>query len=122
MDTNAYFRTDTVAMDSTYTSTALKVGPMTHPLAVEIIVPSIVSGDTITAKLSFSDTDTLGIYDFTQGKAITAAGIYYLPFFTNYMYAFLKLTTTDAATATAQSYGLVVARIVPAAYDKKLSP
>jgi hypothetical protein len=117
MDKNMYFRTDTVAMDSTFTSAALKIGPMTHPLAVEIIVPSCVSGDTITAKLSFSDTDTLGIYDFTQGKVITAAGRYLLPFFTSYMYAFLKLTTTDAATATAQSYGLVTAKIVPVGYD-----
>ena len=119
MDKNTYFRTDTSVMDSTYVSSALKVGPMTHPLAVEIIVPACVSGDTITAKLSFSDTDSAigSVKDITQRAAITAAGRYLLPFYTAYMYAYLTLTTTDAATATAQAYGAVVAKIVPVGYD-----
>lgn len=117
MDKNAYFRTDTANMDSTYTSAVLKVGPMLHPLVLEVVVPTIVSGDTITAKLSFSDTDTKGEDNSASFKAISAKGVYHYPFFTEKLYAFLTLTTTDAATATAQAYGGVVARIVPAGYD-----
>jgi len=119
MDKNAYFRSDTVGpMSANFQSTALQVGPMLKSEYVEVIIPSIVSGDSIIVSIAFSDSATINKSGGeTFFKSLNAAGRYLYPFFTNKAYASILMNCTNAATATALAFGNVSAKIVPAGYD-----
>ena len=118
MDSNMYFRKAAVgAMSASFTSTWYRTGPQTVPLMCDILIPSIVSGDSIIAKLEFSHTDGGTVESTTWLKSLTAAGRYVLPFFSQWEFVKLTLTATNAATATALAFGAVEAKIVPVGYD-----
>ena len=122
MDSYTYFRKASVgAMTATFASLWFPVGPMTGPLGVEILIPAVVSGDSLVPKIEFSDADGGTVYLTITGPTITAAGRYFIPFFSGKLaFAKLTLTATNAATATALAFGAVEARIVPVGYAAQL--
>jgi hypothetical protein len=119
MDTNLTLRTGATDLTADETLTSVHIGPMTRPLYLHVVVPSITSTDTLDVELEFCDaaTSTTEVYNQNM-KQITAAGYYSTPFYTDEEYLQVKLNVTDVG-GSGFSAGAVKVWIAPAhRYDK----
>ena len=117
MDTNLYFRKSSVANLTADVTYDLKIGPMSKPMALELIVPQDSALDSLDVKIDFSATSGGTMVHSTRMAQIPAAGNgrYLMPFYTNQIWARLTLDVTDGGGGV--DYGAVSAKIVPVGYD-----
>lgn len=100
MDTNTVLRDGTSNLTADETLTSVLVGPMTKPLWLHVVVPSVSSGDTLDVELEFcaAGASTTQISNMNM-KQITAAGHYAIPFYTQHEYLQVKLNVTADSSA-----------------------
>ena len=117
MDTNLYFRKSSVANLTADVTYDLKIGPMSKPMALEMIIPQDSALDTLDVSLVFSATSGGAAVATLSLPQILAAGTgrYFLPFYTNQLWVRLILNVTDGGGGV--DYGAVSAKIVPVGYD-----
>lgn len=115
MDTNLTLRTGASDLTADETLTSVRIGPMTRPMELCVLVPSITATDTLDVELEFCDVDasTTEIYNMNM-KQISAAGFYSIPFITHEEYLQVKLNVTDVG-GSGFSAGAVKVWIAPAA-------
>jgi hypothetical protein len=96
MDTNLVLRDGTSDLTGDETLTAVKIGPMTHPLWLHVLVPAVSSGDVLDVELEFCTEalPTTEVYNMNF-KQITALGHYAIPFYTLLESLQVKLNETD---------------------------
>ena len=94
MDTNLVLRDGTSDLEADESLTAVQVGPMTQPMWLHVLVPSITAADTLDVEIEFNDDGSTEIFNFNF-KQIAAAGHYSEPFFTQHDYILVKLNITD---------------------------
>ncbi len=96
MDTNLVLRDGTSNLTADETLTSVLIGPMTRPMWLHVLVPSVSSGDVLDVELEFceSTASTTEVYNMNM-KQITAAGHFAIPFFTTLEYLQVKLNETD---------------------------
>ena len=96
MDTNLVLRDGTSSLTGDETLTTIKIGPMTRPLWLHVLVPSVSSGDVLDVELEFCTAvaPTVEVYNMNMAQ-ITVAGHYAIPFYTKEPYLQVKLNETD---------------------------
>jgi len=98
MDTNLELRDGSADLTADETLTSVQVGPMSRPMWLHLLVPSITATDTLDVELEFCDSaaSTTEVYNMNM-KQITAAGHYAVPFFMapTLEYLQVKLNVTD---------------------------
>jgi hypothetical protein len=96
MDTNSTLRTGATDLTADETLTSVRVGPMTRPMWLIVIVPEVSSGDTLDVELEFCDASasTTQVQNMNMAQ-ISAAGVHQLQFITPYEYLQVKLNETD---------------------------
>jgi hypothetical protein len=94
MDTNLVLRDGSSNLTADESLTALQIGPMVHPMELNVLVPAVSSGDVLDVEVEFNDDGSTEIANFNF-KQITAAGLYHEPIFTHHDYILVKLNETD---------------------------
>lgn len=117
MDTNLYFRKVADGNLTADETDDLKIGPMSKPMALEVIVPQDSALDSLDISLIFSATSGGAAVATLTLPQIPAAGTgrYFLPFFTNQLWVRCTWNVTDGGGGV--NYGAVVGKIVPVGYD-----
>jgi hypothetical protein len=114
MDTNLVLRDGTANLTADETLTSVRIGPMTRPMWLHVLVPTVSASDTLDVELEFCDAaaSTTEIYNQNM-KQITAAGYYSVPFYTQEEYLQVKLNLTEVGGG-ALAFGATKVWISPA--------
>lgn len=97
MDINLVLRDGTTDLTADETLTSVKVGPMTRPLWLHVLVPEVSASDTLDVELEFcaASASTTEVYNMNM-KQISAAGHFAIPFYTLLEYLQVKLNVTGS--------------------------
>jgi len=97
MDTNLILRDGSTDLTADETLTSTKVGPMTRPMWLHVVVPEVSASDTLDVELEFCDAaaPTTEVYNMNM-KQIDALGHYAVPFYTPLEYLQVKLNVTGS--------------------------
>lgn len=95
METNTVLRTGATDLTADETLTSLKVGPMTKPLWLHVIVPEVSAGGTIDVSLEFcAAAAKTSVISKLLMEQIDGAGFFSVPFYTKHEYLQVKLDIT----------------------------
>lgn len=114
MEINTVLRTGASNLTGDETLTSTLVGPMSKPMWLIVIVPTVSASDTLDVELEFCDTSasTTEVQNMNMTQ-ITAAGVYQIPFFTLYEYLQVKLNLTEVGGGSL-AFGATKVYISPA--------
>lgn len=113
MDTNLVLRAASAGnLTGDSTLSAVLLGPQIERLYLNVIVPSVSSGDTLIVKAVFRNSSTTTLQQTWSGT-ISAAGHYAIPIFCDHpdQYDLVVTLDTTADTSAPISFGAVIVHL-----------